>query len=227
MWYRECLTEKQDRAVIKLRCKDGTFWKSIIVPTDKYPLTGDYKVYHCDNTKEVTDTKVLEIFDRHKFKAGHCYHNTEILSDDLRQEGYDAETYAGWLFVADTELPVHHCWTVLDGIHVLDPADFFTAMFSSSNIGNFKETQGYSDTLDIMGSFIQAAKEELNHLVCAPVGITSDILLYVGAKCKPMQARTVYQNLLRRYPDHECDRTNSRGINMTQEIMLHRGIFEL
>lgn len=225
MWYENCLMEKQERAVIKLRHNDGTFWRSVIIPTDKYPLTGTYKVYHCGNMEAITDPKVLKIFDRHKFKPGHCYSNAKILSDDLRNEGYSVETYAGWLFVDSTELPVHHCWTVLDGKHILDPADFFTAMLHGSNRENFKDSKNRTDGIAVLSSFLEAAKNELNHVVCAPVGIPSEGLLYVGGKCAPEQAKTVYQLLMKKYPDHECDRTNKRGLNQTQEILMQRGLF--
>lgn len=228
MRYEEGLTEKRDRAIVKLRNEDGSFWRSVIVPTEKYPLTGDYKVFHCENMEVVTDTRVFEIFDRHKFKAGHCYSNIKVLSDDLRKEGYNnVETYAGWLFVGSTQLPVHHCWAVLDGKHVLDPADFFTVMMAGSNIDNFRDTHTYHDGVNVMADFMQAAKKELNHIVCSPVGIPSECLLYIGSKCEPEQARRVYRELMRKFPDHECDRTNARGMNLTQKIMMQKGVFEI
>lgn len=43
-----------------------------------------------------------------------------ILREALRNAGYQADTYAGWLFVGDT-IPAHHCVVILNEDTVLDP----------------------------------------------------------------------------------------------------------
>ena len=226
-WHEKYLFEKNDRAVVKLRHKDGSFWRSIIIPTDKYPLNGQYEVFTYNNTERISDEKVLSIFDRNIFDVGRCYHNAEILSEDLKKEGYPAVTYAGWLFTDESELPIHHCWTVLNGKHVLDPSDFFTVLFSGENIKHFENARNKDECVALMGDFMKAAKKEKNHIVCYPVGLPSSNFLYIGSPCSPDYARQIYQELMRKFPDHECDRTDRNGLNATQRILVKNGFMEL
>ena len=45
MWWENQLRDKEDRAVIKLHDENGKFTKSVIVPTDYYPLNGKHEVF--------------------------------------------------------------------------------------------------------------------------------------------------------------------------------------
>lgn len=226
-WFHKYMKVKPEKAVIKLRNEDGSFWKSIIIPTSLYPLNGKCEVFTCDNTEIVTSEEILSIFDRHEYNMGWCYQNTERLSKDLLKNGYNAVTYAGWLFTSETDLPIHHCWTVLDGKYILDPSDFYSVFFSENNIKNFAETKDREDFVSVLASFMEAAKKEKHSTVCAPVGKVSGNLVYVGCPCTPKQGREIYRNLMRQYPDHECDRTDGQGLNPTQQLMLKAGLMKL
>ena len=152
-----------------------------IIPTAMYPLNGNYKVFTYQNTEEVKDERILEIFDRHQYKVGQCYSNTALLSNELLKEGYLVKTYVGWLFVTDGILPVHHCWTVLNNKYLLDPSDQFTMMLNN----NFQNTEENDKAIVRISEFIKITKNKPNSLICYPVGKPYHNLLYIGSECSP------------------------------------------
>ena len=68
MWWENQLRDKEDRAVIKLHDENGKFTKSVIVPTDYYPLNGKHEVFTYQNTEAVTDKEILNLFDKVKYE---------------------------------------------------------------------------------------------------------------------------------------------------------------
>ena len=220
VWHEKSIIQKPKKVIVKLHNNDGSLKKSIIIPTAMYPLNENYKIFTYRNTEEVKDEKIISIFDRHQYKVGHCYSNTLILSEDLLREGYSAKTYVGWLFVSDGESPVHHCWTVLDDKYLLDPSDHFTMMFQSDN----QNTQENDDGIAKLNKFIKDMKDKPNHLICYPVGKPYYNLLYIGSECSPDAGKRIYQDLMRTFPNHECDRTDKNGLNKTQRKLMKNGL---
>lgn len=95
--------------------------KDIIIPSAMWPLNGKTGiVLSHDNTVPCKDDGIRSVFDGMQFTVGGCYHNAFILREALRNAGYQADTYAGWLFVGDT-IPAHHCVVILNEDTVLDP----------------------------------------------------------------------------------------------------------
>lgn len=225
MWYEESLRLKPDKAIVKLRNADGSFMKSIAIPSAAYPLNGKYTVFHCENTEPVTDEQVLALIDEAAFRNGHCYSNTAGVVSKLQAAGYDASAYVGWLFTSESQFPAHHCWCVLDGRHVIDLSDDFTLMFSGSNGDRLRTAKGLEDARRLMVSFALWSKQFPNHERCAPVGSPSPILLYVGCKCDPEDGKEIYRELMKKFPYHECRRDlNSDHINPTQKMMQTAGL---
>ena len=140
-WHETHARFRDSRAVIKLLNKDGSFNKSIMIPTVSYPLNGKYEYFTYKNTEPVTDEAVLKIFDETKYRIGFCYTNVEELLGRLKASGYDAKSYVGWLFTGATEYPVHHCWVVLNGNMILDLADDMSVMLSGQNGECFKNVK--------------------------------------------------------------------------------------
>lgn len=223
-WHEEIVRIKADRIIVKLRNKDGTFLESVVIPTTYYPLNGECKVFHYKNTKRVTDQKILDIFDQVKYKYGFCYDNSERLVEELRKNGFDAKPYVGWLFVSDSEYPIHHCWVVINGDEVLDLSDDFTSMLSGKNGERFKgKTREEARELSI--DFAIAAQRVKNSVRCFPVGVPTPIMLYIGCECDPAQGRIIYNRLICEYPRHKCERNcDARGLNATQRILKSRGL---
>ena len=224
MWHEECARFKEDKAVVKLTNADGSFKGSVIVPTLYYPLNGDYEVFTYKNTEPVTDEAVLEIFDSVEYHIGHCYQNTEKLVTKLRDAGYDAKSYVGWMFIDVTEYPVHHCWCVLNG-SVLDLSDDHTLMLSGENGKIINEAKSIQEKRELIASFAAWAKGLRNRDRCTPVGTPTPFMLYIGCECEPEQGRAIYRNLMKDYPDHECERNcDENGWNAMQKLMKEKGL---
>lgn len=225
MWYEESAILKKDKVVVKLYDKNERFVKSVIIPTIRYPLNGKYEVFHCGNTEMVKDEEILKIFDSVKYTIGHCYTNVEMLIDNLKKAGYDAKSYVGWLFTGKGEVPVHHCWVVLNGKSVLDLSDDFTVMLSGENAKNFQKAVSKKEMSEMIVSFQMAAKTQKNRVRCYPVGMPTRFLLYVGCECNPENGRNIYQKLIKEFPEHECEKNcDSSGMNETQKILKKFGL---
>lgn len=214
MWYDDAkkVIQKEDKVVVKLRKDDDTFIKSIIIPTEYYPLNDKYQVFTWKNTQEVTDKKILAIFDKATYEVGHCYKNSSLLLEKLKEAGYDAKSYCGWLFVGQNEIPIHHCWLMI-GNSIIDLSDELT-MYTLNYGRNIKT---YKESRESWIAFHRDCINRKNSERCCPVGVPSPNVLYVGCECSPEQGRLLYQNMMKRFPNHECEANcNAKGENITQ-----------
>lgn len=214
MWYDDNKTviQKEDRVVIKLREDDNTFIKSIIIPTEYYPLNDKYQMFTWKNTQEVTDKKILDVFDKVSYEIGRCYRNSAVLLERLKEAGYDAKSYCGWLFVGQGETPIHHCWIMIDN-SIIDLSDEFTmyALQCRESFGSEK------DAREAFIGFHMENRKRKNSERCCPVGVPAPNMLYVGCECNPENGRTLYRELMKRFPEHECEANcNAKGENITQ-----------
>lgn len=224
-WYEKRTRFKVDKAVVKLVNEDGSFKKSIVVPTDYYPLNGKYEVFTYANTKQTLDDGVLEIFDKVKYRIGGCYTNTTELVARLQKRGYDVKSYVGWAFLTESDFPVHHCWAVLNGETILDLSDDYTMMLTGENGEYFTEGQSKEERRELIVSFQLAASKVPNRVRCYPVGRATPFMLYIGCECSPDEGRKIYNNLIRKYPGHECERNcDASGLNATQKAMREAGL---
>lgn len=226
MWHETHVKEKKDRVVVKLSNNDDSFKKSVILPTDMYPLNrDDYHIFTYKNTEFVSDENIHEIFNSVTYKPGHCYQNAKKLADKLRAAGYNAKTYVGWLFVGKYEYPVHHCWVVLDENKVLDLSDDFSQMLNAENSKHFIGAAANKQR-ELIVDFYTEAKNWPNSMRCYPVGTPTAFLYYVGCECDADEGRRIYQKLIKQFPDHECQRNcDKNGLNATQRLMREKGVF--
>ena len=219
------IKEKADRVVAKIKNRDGSFKKSVIIPTDYYPLNGmEYRTFHSGNTERITDEKVLTLIDKVSYKIGHCYQNTDAVAKILRKHGYDVKTYVGWLFVAETEFPIHHCWAVINENQVIDLGDDFSLMYGGEN-GKHFEGKSLEETRELMVSFQAWARGLKNRQRCIPMGTPTDGLYYIGTECEADYGRKLYRDLINKFPNHECERNcDVNGYNRTQKLFAERGL---
>ena len=226
MWWEEQTRFKDDRVIVKLCDNNNNFIKSVIVPTVYYPLNSDYKAFHYKNTRVLEDDAVKGIFDSVKYQIGCCYQNTDNLVSALRDKGYNARSYVGWLFISNNQSPVHHCWCVLDDNIILDLADDYSVMLSGANGEHFKD-KSLAEARELMVSFAEQARNVPNSVRCAPVGTPTPFMLYVGCECEPQGGRNIYNKLMRDFPRHECERNcDSSGYNVTQRMMKDKGLMQ-
>lgn len=225
-WWESCSKFKENKAIVKLYNEDDSLKDSIVVPTIKYPLNGKYEVFHYKNTKIVTNEEVLKIFDAQEYKIGKCYQNTARMVSALKSAGYNVKSYVGWLFTESSDYPIHHCWAVLNGESVIDLCDDYTQMLGGANGEHFKNARNRGELEELVADFYAAARNVRHSIRCSPVGMPTSIFLYVGCECEPDAGRVIYQQLMRQFPDHECERNcDSSGMNSLQRHLNKRGLF--
>lgn len=224
LWYDTALRRKPDKAIVKLHHEDGTFIKAINVPTVNWPLNGPYQVFSFRNTKPCTDDGVHKVFDQQTYNIGQCYSNTAKLVADLRAQGYDAKSYVGWLFTGADQRPVHHCWAVLNGVHVLDLCDDTCVMLYARG-KELRQANEREKTRKIMADFIAETKSWPNSHRCAPVGVPYPDWLYIGSECLPEEGAKIYQAFARKHPEYERHtNTDSTGRTEFQRLLDARGL---
>lgn len=202
LWYETQVRLKPDKVVVKLRDDDGRFQQSIIIPTVMYPLNGPYQVFHAGNTVRTEDPVMLKAIDKVKYKIGQCYTNTKHVVDALREVGYNAVSYAGWLFVGE-QTPIHHCWAVVDDNIVVDLCDDHAMQkVVQPNIDQLHD----EELKEAFADFVRNTQHWPNSVRCYPIGQPVPWFYYVGCPCEPLVATQIWRNLTQAYPNHECRR---------------------
>jgi hypothetical protein len=225
-WYDHQLREKTSQIVVKRYCEDR-FLGSCIIPSVMYPLGGAYRMFNFRNTEMITDSHMLDIIDRQEYCIGRCYTNTRKVVEALCAEGYSAKSYVGWMFVSGSEPPIHHCWAVVDDIHIVDLADDYTVMLSGTNGERFQAAATIEEKRELIASFHLEARKYAHRQRCYPIGVPTPRLLYVGCKCSPEAGIVEYQRLMKKFPNHECQRnTNASGFNPTQALLAEHGLMD-
>lgn len=220
-WYETQVRLKPDKVVVKLRDDDGRFQQSIIIPTVMYPLNGSYQVFHAGNTVRTEDPDMLAAIDTVKYKIGQCYTNTKHVVDALREAGFDAVSFAGWLFI-DEQIPIHHCWAVVNGNMVVDLADdspmLRVVQPNIAELHGLEKKQAFAD-------FVRTSRSWPNSARCYPVGQPVPWFYYVGCPCEPERAAEMWRTLTRTFPNHECRRDQyPESRSETQQYLHEQGL---
>lgn len=225
-WWETAIRCKPEKVVVKLWNDDGTFKDAINVPTDYWPLNGKYEVFHWNNTEHLRNEPILSVIDSQEYRIGHCYTNATATTKALLDAGYDAKTYAGWLFPGKGEYPIHHAWTVLEGKYVIDLSDDFSIKLYEGNREIFENAKSKEERDDLLVDFTKWASQYPHSKRCMPVGKPSWILLYVGCECDRELGIRIYNALTARYPTHPCNEKvrYSNGMTMVQKKLADAGL---
>jgi hypothetical protein len=220
-WYETQARLKPDKVVVKLRDNDGRFMQSIIIPTVMYPLNGPYQVFHAGNTVRTEDPDMLAVIDTVRYQIGHCYTNTKHVVDALRKAGFDAVSYAGWLFVGE-QTPIHHCWAVVNGKVIVDLCDDYP--MQKVVCPNIDQLHG-DEVKQAAADFIRGSRHWPNSVRCCPIGQPTPWFYYVGCPCEPNAAAQIWMKLIKDYPNHECRRDQfPESRSETQQYLHEQGL---
>lgn len=221
-WFTGRTTEEEDRVIIRdyvnvLEVKER------VIPSDYYPLTGKYEVFNYTNTHMIgvseEDRHILSIFDKVHYQLGEAYKNSDNLTKALREAGYNAQTYTGWLF--ENNHVIHHAWTVL-WVHerpsVLDLSDMMMV------VGKLILPDAKMSDTELRRKFATVAADLMkrpNHERCAPVGIPSLPYYYVGSPSTGAEGVALFNKVAHKYPNHPCMARYNRfnGKNPTHELV--------
>lgn len=208
------IIKKKDRVIYKVK------GEAISIPSRMYPLESDlFQCFDANNTSEVTDEKINDIFDSIKSEAGRCFTNAENLCIALNEEGYQAEQYVGWLFMGD-ELPVHHSFVVLDG-HILD----LSISLKSEDFEQLDSITAKCKTKDEarerIAEYMLQKEQSPNHQRCI-FGMVDKTYHYIGAPGTREDGIRRNEELRKIYPQHPCFQDVKNGVTRGQEILLRK-----
>lgn len=233
---------KQDRVVAK-RYLYNEFERSYIVPTAMFPLPSDvFAVFTEENTEVLTDERIIALINDCPYTTGHCYSNTDALVAHLQKNGVDIVPYVGWLFLFGN-LPVHHCFAVIEGKYLIDLADDFIGMYDYIRKTHFpsmtaKNVSDFMEQLDALGNNIVNMRQfmlewvrytkdtNMKHSIrCMPLGKVTNEMLYIGSVCLPADGKRHYNDLMRAYPQHPSYlNINDKGASPFQEMLQKKGL---
>lgn len=225
-WFDNAMHCKPDKVVVKLWNQNGTFKDAINVPSVYWPLNGKYQVFHWNNTQILEDEALLTVIDAQDYRIGHCYSNATAITAALREAGYPAKTYVGWLFAGKGEYPIHHAWTVVDGKYVIDLSDDFCMKYCEENQQIFNSATSREEREDLLVDFTIWASQYPHSKRCYPVGKPAWSLLYIGCECSREQGISIYNTLTDTYPHHPCNEKvrYSNGMTRVQKKLYDAGL---
>ena len=194
--------------------------ETISIPSRMYPLESDsFQCFDADNTSEIVDDKIKNIFDSIKPEVGRCFTNAEKLCAALNKAGYPAEQYVGWLFMGD-ELPVHHSFVVLDG-HILDLSISLKSEDFEKLDSITVKCKTKDEARERIAEYILQKEQLPNHQRCV-FGVVDEAYHYIGALGTREAGIRRNQELRQSYPQHPCFQDVKNAITRGQEVMLRK-----
>jgi len=169
------------------------------IPSQVYPLNGFAEVWSRHNTTDCADQKMLEVFDSIKPEIGCCYQNTENLMNAAKAAGIpegDLVPHAGWTFCQGDPAPVHHCFAVYKRTAVFDFGAAIKSEWTPLLAGKSRE-----ECQKLMVELMAEARTHPNHIAFGS-GRIDALYLHVSSPCHPKAARKIFQDLMKRYPNH-------------------------
>lgn len=186
-----------------LNIHTGDMINSVVIPTSLYPLhNNDFDIFTNKSCTEITDKKVLKIFDSVEYQVGRCYTMADELKEKLVKAGYDAKIYTGWMFAGCADTPMHHAWVVLDG-NVLDIQDHYSVLYGMN--GDIFKDKTTDECRELISDFHMYCQKNgiSNSERCHPVGVPSDLCYYIGCEVDCAQrGRDIYNRLVEEYPQY-------------------------
>lgn len=189
--------------------------KDIVIPSAMWPLNGKTSIIlNHNNTIPCEDEGIRSIFDELQFTVGACYHNAFILCEALRNAGYKADTYAGWIFVGDM-IPAHHCVVILNENTVLDPTVIDYRKMALDKLGKREAV------VDFLKSMKDKPKSSYTTF-----GQVLPGMMYFVSKCEARAAHRTRAKLEKAYPNHPAFGRLIKGKNQTptQKMIADAGL---
>lgn len=227
-WKERLINEWNGRLVIK---ENRVIFKNIsgeniVIPSSMYPLKEKvYTIFCKENTSDFVpgselEQKVIVAFDRVASKVGECYANSELLTKELTKEGIQADTYVGWMFIDKEQLPIFHCFVVVED-KVLD----YGAVYTKKEL-DFLYSANASSQEEARSLLVNHFKSKMNMLNHERFGFgqVDETYTYVACKCNPTEGKALHTQLLKMYPNHITHiKTQSSGKTKAQDMIKELG----
>lgn len=187
----------------------------VVIPSQRFPLTGIYHLFNTGNTVPLTDKTILSCVDTVEYKIGRCFTNSANVITKLQESGFtNTVQYCGWLFLGD-DYPVYHSWVLLASKYLIDLA----ADFSSEDAAKYAGMTE-AETRKQMKQDLTERQKLPNSQRCK-LGRPDSAYLYVGSPCPAAVGAATLRRLMAEYPDHPSFiKTNRNGATPLQAEIL-------
>lgn len=118
---------------------------------------------------------------------------------------------------------MHHAWVVLNKSSVIDLTDDIDLMNGNANM--FAQAKSEEELMQMHVAFVKWATSHPHSKRCAPLGVPSRSVLYIGCECSPEKGAQISQDLKAACPNHPgFNPTNGDGLTETQQLMKKEGL---
>ena len=223
-------TIKEDRIIACYRDSAFPVPQKAIIPSTQYPIAGQFELFVTANTSSLQiredgvftaaseeASKILAVIDKQRYDVGKCYFNADRVTSALQSKGFNAQTYVGWFFLADT-MPTHHAWTVLrldDRVSVIDLAASFYHYYGS--LGNMAGLTLDEQRMKVVKKTREMEKMR-NSQRCVPVGVPCPIAYYIGSPQSGVDGLKFFDELMKKYPYHPAHKKLQGGLTKAQSM---------
>lgn len=163
-----------------------------------FPLSdsSQMKVFDSSNTLPYINEHLNQILDSNEFEVGHCYTNTEKVRLICEKLGVASTYYSGWVFVPGPGYPIHHAWSVIDGVHVIDMGMSPRMIrFQKKIEGDPNWRQRFAEETARVRSTIRRSKD------CV-MGAVPEGVRYVGSPDSMEPSKKIYRDTIKKFPKH-------------------------
>ena len=176
--------------IVKVRRRNGVQYNAVL-PSEQFPVP-KYKpleVFCCTNTVgDITNQKLLQVFNNIKFKVEDCCSNVEQLLDNCKKAGVKGiDMYAGW--IVNRSHTIQHVWAVYD---MGDGRQSILDGSLSKNL--FRYMSRYNGNKELINKRLRAEVSipNVERFINGNVGMD---IVYIGAKTTSVEARQIRDKL--------------------------------
>lgn len=196
---------------------------TMTVPSDLYPLRNrpTMKVFtYVDTVQLEQDSPLANVYNRCSFEIGHCYSNIELLEREFHKQNIrDVSTYVGWLVYGGSL--VHHCWLVYKDKYVFDPGITKIDEIAKDEIVKRGILDDYEKRRQVYKEIYEEYIQNPNSAL-RTFGQVAPFAVYIGTECTPEQGRTIFKDLIQKYPEHpayQYEGMNAHGASTLQKML--------
>ena len=155
----------------------------IIIPSDKYPLSGEKRgIFVSDAATIIKDKNTIMVIDSVDYDPKNPCSNAINVTTALRKHSYDARLYTGWLFKNDLDKPTPYCWTVLDN-SVIDLSNDSQCLIRTF-MQKYQAADRHARTIKCLApEVLKTVSGYPNHVRCYPLGVPERKSAYIGTEC--------------------------------------------
>ena len=194
--------------------------KEYKIPSKEFPLGDNRRCLYNENTKNLKNKKIEDIYNKQVIGQAQCFDNSNGLFNDLINERvcnkHNLKIMAGWLFVG-FNLPVYHCFLLYKDAYVLD----LTINTNTKEINDVLNSGiSIDDKRRKVAEIINEMADDKNSDKTT-FGKMTEEKFFIGSEFKTVEdAVELYKELIDDNPNHiTIVETNNRGLSKTQQMI--------